>query len=93
MRGSCVHCKRITQLAFQNRHGLRLCQTCLDAQLAPLRERLNGVVRSWPRMIRTLEGTPIWLTGDVAPGMPITIDGHHYVVAIPEGGEVCKANC
>lgn len=89
MRGCCVRCKRITTLAFQNRHGLRLCQACLDKQLNPLRDRQKGVIRPWPRMILTLEGTPIWLTGDVQPGMPITIDGHHYVVAMPEGGVAC----
>ncbi len=94
MRGCCVHCRRMTELAFQNRRGLALCQKCLDRQLEPLRARLKGSqAPMWPRLIRTLEGTPIWLTGDVRPGMPITIDGHHYVVALPDGGGACHTIC
>lgn len=93
MRGYCVHCKRVRQLAYQNRHGLSLCPECLNKQLEPLALRQRGEARPWPRMIRTLEGNPIWLTGDIEPGTPLTIDGRRYVVAIPEGGKPCKANC
>ncbi len=93
MRGRCVHCGQAREIAFQNRHGLALCKPCLDRQLDPLKQRQVGVSRAWPRMIRTLEGTPIWLTGDVRPGMPITIDGHCYVVALPDGGGACQQSC
>jgi len=93
MRGFCVHCRRVRQLVFQNRHGLSLCAECLSKQLEPLSSRQRGEARTWPRMIRTLEGNPIWLTGDIEPGTPLTIDGRRYVVAIPEGGKPCKANC
>lgn len=88
MQARCTRCSTFGVIVFQNRRGMSLCQDCHDLEIRELRYRrqtagVAAVARRYPREVKLATGSRIWLTGDVVPGMPITIGGRRYIVALP----------